>query len=198
VSTDLEPVVGQQLERIADGDLDRIARLGMWLAAAESKSDEPKALGMSAALRIAYAQSLGLPAHAASDVYLIKGNLTLSAKMCRALAIQHGLRVVPVEETADSCTAAVIDTRTGQELGRRTFTLAMAKKRGLSGPNWTSMPDRMLWARASKIALDDLAPWVTVGVLSAEQAEDWTGEPVKIADSEVVDPDDIPFGEAPE
>ena len=73
---------GQQLEQIArDTDLDRIARLGMWLAAAESNSNDPKAKGMAAALRIGYAESLGLPAHAAGEIHIIKGNLTLSAKM---------------------------------------------------------------------------------------------------------------------
>ena len=45
--TDLETTAGQQLEQIArDTDLDRIARLGMWLAAAESNSSDPKAKGM--------------------------------------------------------------------------------------------------------------------------------------------------------
>lgn len=186
----------QQLDRVPNEALDRAARLGMWLAAAESNSKDPKALGMSAALRIAYAESLGLPAHAAQEVHLIRGNLTLSAKLCRALAHQHGLRVVKVQEKADSVTAAVVNVE-GNELGRTTYTLAQAKKQGLSGDNWTKNPDRMLWARASKRALDDFAPWVTVGVLSVEQAEDWTGEPVKVADAEIVD-DDIPFGEPDE
>lgn len=183
-----------QLERVPDIALDRAARLGMWLAAAESNSNDPKAKGMAAALRIAYAESLGLPAHAAQEIHLIKGNLTLSAKLCRALAVQHGVRVLCVEEKPDSCTAAVVDIKTGNELGRKTFTLGMAKKRGLGGANWTSMPDRMLWARASKYALDDFAPWVTVGVLSTDQVEDFTGQPVAVGDAEVLD-DDVPFGE---
>lgn len=194
-ATDTPPAVGQMLEvRGGALDLDSVARLGLWLAAAESNSADPKAKGMAAALRIAYAERLGLPAHAAQEIHLIKGNLTLSAKLCRALARPHGLRVTLVDETKDSCTAAVVDVATGKELGRRTFTLAMAKQRGLSGPNWTSMPDRMLWARASKDALDYHAPWVTVGVLSEEQVEDFTGEPIPVADAEVVPPDDdVPF-----
>ena len=192
-STDIEPAAPTQVERIAS-DLDQTARLGLWLAAAESNSNDPKARGMAAALRIAYAQSLGLPAHAGSEIHMIRGNLTLSAKLCRALANKHGLRVIPVEETADSCTAAVIDTATGKELGRRTFTLAMATARGLTGDNWTKNPDRMLWARASKRALDDFAPWVTVGVISEEQVEDYTGEPIPVPDAEVIDPEEeIPF-----
>ena len=158
-----------QLERVPDHELDRAARLGMWLAAAESNSNTPNAKGMAAALRIAYAESLGLPAHAAGDVHIIKGNLTLSAKMCRALAHQHGLRVIRKAATDDSCTAAVVD-KDGRELGDATYTLAMAKREGRSGANWTTYPDRMMWARASKRALDDFAPWVTLGVIVAEDA----------------------------
>lgn len=184
----------QQLERVPDSTLDRAARLGLWLAAAESNSNDPKAKGMAAALRIAYAEALGLPAHAASEIHLIRGNLALSSKLCRALGPQHGVRVIRLDQTDDSCTAAVVDIKTGNELGRTTYTLAMAKQRGLSGDNWTKSPDRMLWARASKQALDDFAPWVTVGVLSHDQVEDFTGEPIPVADAEVVD-DDIPFGE---
>ena len=159
---------GQQLEQIArDTDLDRIARLGMWLAAAESNSNDPKAKGMAAALRIGYAESLGLPAHAAGEIHIIKGNLTLSAKMCRALAHKHGLRVIRKKATEDSCTAAVVDAD-GTELGDATYTLAQAKREGRSGDNWSKYPDRMMWARASKRALDDFAPWVTLGVVVSE------------------------------
>lgn len=175
-TTDLEQTVQNVGVEVAvtssKEELDRIARMGMWLAAAESGSKDPNALGMAAALRIGYANSLGLPAHAASEVYVIKGNLTLSAKLCRALAHQHGLRVTKVEETATSCTAAVIDVGTGKELGRYTYTVEMAKKAGLSGDNWAKIPDRMCWARASKRVLDDFAPWVTTGVMSAEEMSD--------------------------
>lgn len=187
-STDLEPTVqnvGHELvARTDDAELNRAARLGMWLAAAESGSRDPKAMGMAAALRIAYAGSLDLPAHAAAEVYIIKGNLTLSAKLCRALAHNHGLRVTKVEETATSCTAAVVDS-SGKELGRYTYTLDMAKKAGLSGANWSNLGDRMMWARASKRVLDDFAPWVTVGVVTAEEMED-AGVPVPFDSDEVL------------
>ena len=171
MTTDITKHDPDHLPAVSHNTLDTAARLGMWLAAAESGGKDPKALGMAAALRIAYAQSLGLPAHAASDVYVIKGNLTLSSKLLRALAHQHGLRVIRVEETPDSCTAAVV-TDTGQELGRTTFTMAQAKKMGLGGTNWTNNAERMLWARASKRALDDHAPWVTVGIMVAEELEE--------------------------
>ncbi len=195
--TDLEPTVQNvagKLSKAEDADLNRAARMGMWLAAAESGSKDPNALGMAAALRMAYANSLGLPAHAASEVYVIKGNLSLSAKLCRALAHQHGLRVIKKAESPDSVTAAVVDGH-GKELGETTYTLTQAKKAGLSGTNWQNNPDRMLWARASKRVLDDFAPWVTTGVMSVEEiAERFPDEPVpfdgdEVLHGEVVDDD---------
>ena len=178
MSTDVE-TTGQQLEQIAQSssDIERIGKLGWMLAAAESGSNDPKAKAMAAGLRIAYADSLGLPAHAASEIHIIKGNLTLSAKMCRALAHQHGLRVIRKDATDTSCTAVVIDGN-GNELGETTYTLEQAKREGRSGTNWTTYPDRMMWARASKRALDDFAPWVTLGVVVAED----------IGEAEIVEP----------
>lgn len=179
------------IARASTPELDRAARLGMWLAAAESGSNDPNALGMAAALRVAYANSLGLPAHAASEVYVIKGNLTLSAKLLRALAHQHGLRVIRVDESATSCTAAVVKDD-GTELGRTTFTLEQAQKQGLGGTNWTKNTERMLWARASKRVLDDFAPWVTVGVQTYEEAIDAEPTvPLPFDSDEVLDDSDV-------
>jgi hypothetical protein len=182
-------VAGVDLEKVATStDLDRIARMGMWLAAAESNSSDPKAKGMAAALRIAWAEYLDLPPYAASEIFVIQGNVTLSAKGFRALAHKHGIRVIKAGAGPDFCTAAVID-RDGNELGRETYTLAMAQQQGLSGKAWQQTPDRMLWARASKRALDDHAPWVTVGVQAPEDLEA-AGVPM-----EIIEPDDVPFEE---
>jgi hypothetical protein len=199
-ATDIEPVTATDLAvKTTTSDLDHAARLGMWLAAAESGAKDPKALGMAAALRIAYAGSLGLPAHAAGDIYVIKGNLTLSARMERALAHTHGIRVVKLEDTPEHVTAAVLDAN-GNELGRTKYELAEAVANGLTtGPgsdNWRNRPARMMWARASSRALDDWAPWVVVGVMSAEEAQDLSLMPSQPFDSdevltgEVVDDDD--------
>lgn len=190
-------MTGTDLATIAPSstDLDRVARLGMWLAAAESKSSDPKAKGMAAALRIAYAEHLGLPAHAAQDIHVIDGGLQLSARLKRALAHHHGLRVELVEEGEDFCTAAVVQVSTGRELGRRTYTIDMARKQGLldrKGQAWKLTPDRMLWARASARVLDDFAPWVTVGVQSLAGVTEMALEAEGYVD--VID-DEIPFGE---
>jgi len=170
-------------------ELDRIARLGLWMGAAQSNSKDPNAVGMANAIKMAFADSLGLAIYAATEVHFINGQFTLSSKGFRALAHKHGIRVIPEDASDTSCTAVVIGAD-GHELGRSTFTIEMATKRGLldrPGKNWQTIPDRMLWARASKMALDDYAPWVTVGVMTADEA----GEP----DGEVFDADDVPFGD---
>lgn len=166
--------------------------MGLYLAAAESKSDSPRAKALAGALRIAYAEHLGLPAHAAQDIHVIDGGLQLSSRLKRALAHQHGLRVELVSEDAESCTAQIVEIATGKPVGQPvTYTLEMAKRAGTAGRNnWQKHPDQMLWARASSRALDRYAPWVTVGVTSLAEVDaaalaaegDPEGEPFEVID----------------
>jgi hypothetical protein len=197
-------VSGQELEPVAAVDdgvaqiaksetsLDRVARLGMWLAAAESKSTDPKARGMAAALRIAYAESLGLPAHAASEIHIINGSLATSAQLKRAQAFSHGFQILPTVETEDTCTVEIVDRKTGGKVGKPvTFTLADAARMGLTGKgNWTKDPAGMLFARASSKAIRMYIPHVALGVMTLEEAED-----LPFVEAEVVS-DDVPFGNA--
>jgi hypothetical protein len=192
----VEQSKGETLAKIAEGssDLDRVARLGMWLAAVESKSQDPKAKGMGAALRIAYAESLGLPAHAASEIHIINGNLATSAQLKRAQAFAAGFQVLPTEETADSCTVEIVDRKTGGKVGKPvTFTLADAKRMGLldkPGKAWHQNPADMLFARATSTAIRRYIPHVALGVMTLEEAED-----LPFVEAEVV-VDDVPFGDA--
>jgi hypothetical protein len=186
--TEVEVTAGQQLEQIArDTDLDRIARLGMWLAAAESGSTDPKAKGMAAALRIAYAESLGLPPHAGSEVHIINGNLATSAQLKRAQAFTQGYHVVPTEQTPQACTVEIIDRSTGKRLVATkpvTFTIEDAKRMGLlekKGKTWHNNPAEMLFARASSRAITMYIPHVALGVLAIEDV------------GEVVDGEVVPF-----
>jgi hypothetical protein len=178
----------------AGTDLDRVARLGMWLAAAESKSTDPKAKGMAAALRIAYAESLGLPAHAASEIHVINGNLATSAQLKRAQAFSHGFQILPTEQTEDTCTVEIVDRKTGAKVGLPvTFTLADAKRMGLldkPGKAWHQNPADMLFARASSKAIRMYIPHVALGVMTLEEAED-----LPFVEAEVVTEEDVPFGD---
>jgi hypothetical protein len=177
--------------RSADPELDRFARLGQWLAAAESGSSDANTRGAAAALRIYYAEELNLPPWASAEISIIKGRLTPSAKLFRALAAREGLDVRPTDETDQACTAVLINRATGEELGRRTYTLAMAKKADLIKPGsaWEKHPQRMLWARAAKFVLDDYAPHVTLGLMTEDEAVEIAGE---VIDETYVSPIDEP------
>src|SRR5262245_9588984 len=165
-SNDVLPVVREPTE------LDRLARVGTWLAYAESGQNTPEARGATAALRMYYAESLDLPPLAAKEISFIKGNVYMSAKLRRALALRAGYEIHATTTSDDKkCTAVLV--KDGQELGRRTYTIEQATKAGLvkNGSGWESYPDRMLWAKASGRVIDDFAPQVTLGLLSAADAE---------------------------
>ena len=166
-------------KRAPDPMIDRLARIGEWLAASESGRDDPKYKGMAAALRLYYAQELGLSPLAAIQLSVVKGRLIVGAELLRGLAARHGYRVVKDPASDDkTCTAYVYVRDTGQLVGEHTFTIEMAKTAGLAGKdNWQKYPDRMLWARASKYALQDGAPEVTLGLVTEDEAEELGGPP---------------------
>ena len=81
--------------------LDEIARLGQWLAAAESGDSSPNAQGATAALRLYYAAELGLTPMAAAELSVIKGR-SVRRRSCCARS-----RSVP----ATACSASTHRTR---------------------------------------------------------------------------------------
>ena len=105
-----------------DLEMDRLARLGMWLAASEAEHPTPNQLGAAAALRIYLARELGLPITAASELSFIRGRLNVGAHLQRYLAWEAGIRVVKGDSSDEAVTAILIDRHTGEELGRSTFT----------------------------------------------------------------------------
>lgn len=159
----------KELVRIAP-ELDRLARLGSWLAAAESPQPSETERAAAAALRLAYAESLDLPLLAATELSIIKGRLVVSAQLLRALAERQGYRVERVEATDRSCTARL--WHEGEPIGETTFTIEEARTAGLikERSNWVSYPARMLWARASAFVVKDFAPSVALGVVTEEEA----------------------------
>ena len=177
---------------IRDPELGRIATLGKWLALSETGNDDQQTKGASAALRLYYADKLGLPPLAVAELSVIKGRLVVGAKLLRALAARHGYRVVRTDSDDKSCTAVLIDMRTGEELGRATFTIDDAKRAGLVRERsaWATHPARMLWARASKFVLDDYAPEVTLGLATADEAAEINNQPAVLEDEIYVSPID--------
>lgn len=173
----------------AETELDRFARLGQWLAASESGDGGPNALGASAALRLFYADALGLSPLAAAELSVIKGRLFVQAKLLRAMAAQHGYRVRRTPDSDDKTCTAVLEDASGKELGRTTFTFEDATKAGLVRDRsaWQTHPARMLWARASKFVLDDYAPEITLGLGTVDEAAEIEDRP---AEPEPADRDD--------
>lgn len=168
------PAAGDALPVVRDPELDRLARLGKWLALAESKTDTPEAKGATAALRLYYAGELGLPPLAAAELSMIGGRLVVSARLLRALALRAGYRVIRVESSDEQCVAAVVVIATGEELGRATFTIEDAKRAGLIRDRsaWQSHPARMLWARASAFVVYDCCPDVALGLITEEETDE--------------------------
>lgn len=177
---------------IRDPELDRFARLGRWLALSESNKDDEVARGAAAALRLFYARELGLPPMAAAELSVIKGRLFVQAKLLRALAHERGYRVTKVASTDEACTAALVEEKTGQELGRSTYTIEQAKRAGLirDKSTWQTYPSRMLWARASKYVIDDYAPEVSLGLKTFDELEEIDQEPPPTPPDEAFDVDD--------
>ena len=168
----------ENLPATIPSDLERFRTVGYWLSLAESGSESEKAKGAAAALRLFYANELGLPPLAAAELSVIKGRLFVGAKLLRAMAAERGYRLLKIDSSDESCTAAVVDQETGEELGRTTFTMQDAKRAGLvrNGSAWATHPARMLWARASKFALDDYAPAVTMGIHTDDERPEIVGE----------------------
>jgi hypothetical protein len=175
-------------------ELDRYARLGVWLAALESGKQDANSAGAAAALRFYYADSLELPATAVAEITVIKGKLFIGAQLLRALAERGGYRVARLESNDETCTAVLVVRETGEELGRTTFTLEHAKRAGLirDGSAWKTHPARMLWARASTLVIRDFAPAVSLGMYGEDEISEVT--PAMDRNGYIEDPS-IPFGD---
>ena len=185
-----------------NNELDRLARLGQWLAATEGSKDHKGRDGMSAALRFYYAEQLELPATAVAELTVINGRLFIGAPLKRALAEKHGYRVVRKDTTDESCTAALIVAATGEELGSITFTIEQARKAGLirGGSAWANYPARMLWQRASSYVISDFAPAVALGIASTDEIPEYTKQTAAqdadfepIIDADLSEEVDIPW-----
>jgi hypothetical protein len=181
--------------------LDELARLGIWLAQSEAgdvvlTENQVKAKGAAAALRLYYIEELGMKAMAAAELSVIKGRLYVGAQLLRALAIRAGYRVYRIDSSDTSCTARLVD-HNSEVVGEATYTIEQAKTAGLIRPGsaWTTHPDRMLWARASKNAIVDFAPEVALGFsLDDELHEINPGTEIIDNDPYLVD-EDIEFGD---
>jgi hypothetical protein len=167
-------------------ELERFRQLGHWLALSESGADNEKTRGAAGALRLYYADQLGLPPLAAAELSVIRGKLVISARLLRALAGRHGYRVVKGKSSSEGCQAQLLD-RNGQILGESIFTLEDAKRAGLIRDKsaWVSHPARMCWARASANVIYDTVPEVALGLITVDEANEIEDRPTPPPDDEI-------------
>lgn len=139
-----------------------------------------------AAVQIMAGQELGVPAFAAMNgIYIIKGRTFVGAHLLAARIKASGkydYRVITLNDTA--CEIDFIDVRTGQVVGRSTYTMGDAAKAGTTrNPTWNTHQQDMLYASAMRKGAKRYCPDVVNGLDIAE------GEPVVIdAEAEVPPP----------
>lgn len=87
--------------------------------------------------------------------YVVKGAAGFYAQLQVALAGRHGCHIVPLDDESDETAAVVKALGKDGEWHRVTFTMEQAVKRGLPArnPNYKSMPEAMLMARACTKAI---------------------------------------------
>lgn len=126
----------------------------------------------------AYGAALGMDLTTAlSSIVLVNGRMTLTANYIAALVKKSGRYRYKVESKTDkACTLAFYEkvehcTKEGKtywewELsGTETFSVEMAKRAGLTGkgPNWTSYPEAMCFARAMTAGVRTYCPDLLLG-----------------------------------
>lgn len=155
------------------------------------------------AIAIMAGAEMGLTPLAALRSYaVVNGRPTLWGDGIKAVVRQSGLCEfikTGSDETKGWCEAKRKDSG---EVQRKEFTLAQAKKAGLTnkkGP-WQDYPDMMMERRATFRCLNDLFADVLAGIVSAEEANDYsdTSEPQATVASRRSDPPEPPAIAAPE
>jgi len=130
-------------------------------------------------------RELGLqPFQALRLMSFINGRLVMSVQLQLALARQRvGVQIVELTETGESCSVTL---KRGEERVTCTYTIKDAERSGLiRNPNWQKYPTQMLRWRAIGDALRIIAPDVVMGLLSPEEAETITIEPVEVEPAEI-------------
>jgi RecT family len=136
------------------------------------------------AVQWGYEVGLG-PLQALQNIAIINGRPSIWGDVALALvrghpaceAVREG-----VEGEGDGRAGFCEVKRKGQDVERRTFSVADAKRAGLWGKQgpWQQYPDRMLQLRARGFAIRDVFPDALRGVITAEEAQDMPTEPREV------------------
>jgi hypothetical protein len=123
-------------------------------------------------------RELGLPPMASiRGIKLVKGNVTLDASLQLALMVRAGCKVKWLKDGSDGEAILRLE-RAGQEPHESRFTLADAKRAGLTGDNWSKYPAAMLRARCVTTAGKAYVPDVLAGVYLPDELP--TDEPTPV------------------
>ncbi len=163
--------------------VDEAMRFGKMLADSEFAPKDFRGKPASCVLAVQHGAEIGLgPMQSIQSVAVINGRPSIWGDA--ALALVMGSPVCEfvrerIEGDGDSLTAVCETKRRGYPAPSVTqFSVADAKRAGLwgkSGP-WTQYPKRMLQLRARGFALRDAFPDVLKGLVTAEEAQDYTAE----------------------
>jgi hypothetical protein len=166
-----------------------IAASGFAPASYYPKDPDPESRLRAATAAVFAAIQLGAevglsPMSAVQNIALINGRPGLFGPAMLAVVRNSGLLAAideGVRTGGDGMEGYCTVTRAGEKARTYTFTMAQAKRAGLTskvGP-WTQYPDRMLLARARTFALKDVFPDVLLGLSqSVEELQDISQAPL--------------------
>lgn len=125
------------------------------------------------------------------QVYVVKGRPGYMAQLQILLADRFGVPVVPLDEESDDKSASVKIKGKDGEWHKVTVTMAEAVKAKWPerNPNYATMPDRMLMARAVTKAIDRHAPQVKMMLPPADAEELFLPDDAEVPEDGVVDGD---------
>jgi len=117
---------------------------------------------------------LGIPpVSALNQIKIIKGQMTLSARLLLALAVtKAGVTWRAVESTDKRC--EIVFSRPGWQDATSIFTIEEARLAGLvkDDSGWQKFPVDMLFARCSSRGVRRIAPDATMGLYATEEIQD--------------------------
>lgn len=144
-------------------------------------------------------QELGLsPMASLRAIHVVKGRPILSADTMVALVLGRGAAAYfrCIEESDERATYETL--RVGApEPQRATWTIADARRAGLTGGNWTSYPRAMLKARCKASLARDVYPDVLAGCYDESEREEVEARPPTITRVHGADALDVEFTDAP-
>lgn len=116
---------------------------------------------------------LRLTVNTLPQCYVVHGRPGFMAQLQIALAARHGCSIVPLDDESGATEAVVNVLGKDGEWHRVTVTMAEAQHAGWAAknPNYKTMPDRMLMARAVTKAISWHCPEAKFALPPADQAE---------------------------